>query len=245
MGPPRGGRRAKRETHAVSSAFDRYLREIGSQPLLSREEEAELARRIRAGEQEALDRLVQGNLRFVVSIAKRYQNRGVALSDLVNEGNLGLIRAAGRYDERKGVRFISYAVWWIRQAILQAIAEGPGAGRRGEAPIRHVSLDTPLWESDEACLLDVVPDVESEGPEERANRQALRDVLDSSLTGLPEREERVLRLYFGLDDEEPLTLDEIGSRLRISRERARQLKERALARLRAGVRRSELESYYR
>lgn len=224
----------------MTSAFDRYLKEIGGEPLLSREEEAELARRVREGDEQALSRLVEANLRFVVSIAKRYRNRGVPLSDLVNEGNLGLIRAARRFDERRGVRFISYAVFWVRQAMLQALVEGAEVQGAEEEPLRYVSLDRPLRESQETRLGDVVADESSEGPEARIEAHALRDALDSSLTYLPEREERILRLYFGLDDGEPRSLDEIGRRLRISRERTRQLKERALARLRAHARRGQL-----
>lgn len=227
----------------MASILDTYLKEIGDEPLLTREEEASLARRIRDGDEEALDRLVRGNLRFVVSIAKRYQNRGVPLSDLVNEGNVGLIRAARRFDETKGVRFISYAVWWIRQGILQALRDRRGgAAEDGPVP-QHVSLEASVWESREVRLEDVVPDELNEGPDEAVQRNALRDALDSSLTALPEREETVLRLYFGLDGQDPCTLDEIGSRLRISRERARQLKDRALARLRVGARRGRLEGY--
>lgn len=225
------------------AAFDRYLKEIGAEPLLSREEEAELARRSRAGDEEAAARLVEANLRFVVSIAKRYQNRGLPLSDLVNEGNLGLLRAARRFDERRGVRFISYAVFWVRQAILQALSDaGYGLGPN-EEPIRHVSLEAPIWESQETSLGDVVADDSAGGPEERMEADDLRHALDSSLTCLPEREQLILRLYFGLDDGEPRTLSEIGDRLRISRERARQLKERALARLRIHARRGRLEGY--
>lgn len=221
--------------------MDRYLKEIGTEPLLSREQEAELARRIREGDEEAVGRLVEANLRFVVSIAKRYQNRGVPLSDLVNEGNLGLIRAARRFDERRGVRFISYAVFWVRQAILQAIADGGEARGTEEMRIRHVSLEAPIWESGDMSLEDVVPDESLDGPDERIEADDLRHAVDSSLTCLPEREQLILRLYFGLDDGEPRTLGEIGARLRISRERARQLKERALARLRIRARRGGLE----
>lgn len=225
------------------AAFDRYLKEIGTEPLLSREEEAELARRIREGDEEAVSRLVEANLRFVVSVAKRYQNRGLPLSDLVNEGNLGLLRAARRFDERRGVRFISYAVFWVRQAILQALGDaGYGAGPDDE-PIRHVSLEAPIWASQETSLGDVVADESAGDPDERMEADELRHALDSSLTCLPEREQLILRLYFGLDDGEPRTLSEIGDRLRISRERARQLKERALARLRIHARRGRLEGY--
>lgn len=222
------------------AALDRYLKEIGSEPLLTREEEAELARRIREGDDDALAHLVEANLRFVVSIAKRYQNRGLPLSDLVNEGNLGLIRAARRFDERREVRFISYAVFWVRQAILQALGEADARGPDDER-IRYVSLQAPMWETGEMSLGDVVADESLDGPDERIEADDLRHAVDSSLTCLPEREQLILRLYFGLDDGEPRTLGEIGDRLRISRERARQLKERALARLRVHARRGGLE----
>ncbi|MFQ5888421.1 MAG: RNA polymerase sigma factor RpoD/SigA [Gemmatimonadota bacterium] len=274
----------------ASGSLDLYLREISSHRLLDRQEEVELARRIRAGDREALNRLVRGNLRFVVSVAKRYQNHGVALADLVNEGNLGLIRAAEKFDETKGVRFISYAVWWIRQAILQAIAEQGGIvripvgkadranqvarearslsqqlGRRVSpdeiaaelelsveevrealsAGNGYVSLDAPVSESQDARLLDLIPNSEEETAHERTQRNALRNALESSLTHLPEREALVLRLYFGLEDGEPRTLEQIGSRLGVSRERVRQIKDRALARLRYGARGAVLESFYR
>lgn len=225
-------------------SFENYLREIGSQPLLSRKEEVDLARRIRAGDQAARARLVTSNLRFVVSVAKRYQNRGVALSDLVNEGNLGLIRAAERFDEQKGVRFISYAVWWIRQAILQAIDRARIPGHVQGPPARWVSLDAPLGDDRSARLADVVAD-DGEGPHDEVQRGALREAVDSSLTCLPEREARVLRRYFGLDDGVPATLDQIAREIGVSRERVRQLKDRALARLRSGARRRELEGFHR
>ncbi len=271
-----------------TASLDRYLREIGAEPLLARDEEAELARRIRDGDRQALEKLVAANLRFVVSIAKRYRNRGVSFADLVNEGNVGLIRAAERFDEAKGVRFVSYAVWWIRQAILQAIAEQSHIVRLpasrtatnyqvakslrqlrqefGREPtpdelaaeleltvkeVRealssrqgYVSLDAPVQGSDDASLAEFIADEESADPDDQTERDALRDALDSSLTGLPEREQMVLRLYFGLDDGEPRTLEEIGRKLGVTRERVRQLKERALGRLRHGARGRYLEGF--
>ncbi len=272
----------------ATASLDRYLSEIGAEPLLAREEEAELAKRIRAGDRAALDRLVAANLRFVVSIAKRYRNRGVSLADLVNEGNVGLIRAAERFDEGKGVRFVSYAVWWIRQAILQAIAEQSNIvrvpasraathsqvarssrrlrqefGREPtaeelaaelELPIKdvrealtsrqgYVSLDAPVQGSDDASLAEFIPDKDGADADERTQREALKNALDSSLTALPDREQLVLRLYFGLDDGEPRTLEEIGKELGVTRERVRQLKERALSRLRHGARGRFLEGF--
>jgi RNA polymerase primary sigma factor len=272
----------------ATASLDRYLSEIGAEPLLAREEEAELARRIRAGDRAALDRLVAANLRFVVSIAKRYRNRGVSLADLVNEGNVGLIRAAERFDESKGVRFVSYAVWWIRQAILQAIAQQSHIVRvpasraatsnqvaRSSRQLRqefgreptaeelaaelqlsikevrealatrqaYVSLDAPVQGSEDASLAEFIPDDDGPEADDRTEREALRDALDSSLTALPEREQFVLRLYFGLDDGEPRTLEEIGRELGVTRERVRQLKERALSRLRHGARGRYLEGF--
>jgi len=272
-----------------SASLDLYLREIGAHPLLDREQEIELARRIRAGDRQALDQLVAANLRFVVAVAKRYRKRGVALADLVNEGNLGLMRAAEKFDETRGVRFITYAVWWIRQAILRAINEqsrivrvpsgrvglasqvqrmardlGQQFGRRPtpdeiaielDLPIGvvreamaddggYLSLDAPLGGEGESRLLDLVAD-EAESPAERAQNQALREALEASLTYLDEREAMVLRRYFGLDGADPTTLEEIGRGLGITRERVRQIKDRALARLRAGAPGSVLESFYR
>jgi RNA polymerase primary sigma factor len=261
-------------------SLDLYLREIAGHPILSREDEVELAREIRKGDPQALNRLVASNLRFVVTVAKRYRNHGVAFADLVNEGNLGLIRAARRFDETKGVRFISYAVWWIRQAMMQAIAEqsrivripvgrmdeanrvvrtsrrlSQELGRRPtpeevgleldlspEAVQRalsmhsgYVSLDAPVPDTEDTSMLELIPDREGEEPEERTQREALRDVLEASLTHLPEREARILKLYFGLDGEEPHTLEQIGSEFSVSRERIRQIKDRALVRLRLGA----------
>ncbi len=219
--------------------FERYLRDIGRQHLLTREEEVELARRSREGDERARRRLVSANLRFVVSIAKRYRHSGLSLGDLVNEGNLGLLRAAARYDETRGVRFVSYAAWWVRQAIIQAILasrDPPGPG--GKA---RVSIDEPLGAG--LPLREVLPDERSEPPERRILDSDLRDAIDSSLTDLPEREERVLRLYFGLDGGRPLALGELGEHLGVTRERARQIKERALSRLRAGAGRHGLSAY--
>lgn len=222
--------------------FERYLRDIGRERLLSREEEVELARRARAGDEVARRRLVSANLRFVVSVAKRYRGRGLSLADLVNEGNLGLLRAAERFDETRGVRFVSYAVWWVRQSILQAIARD--AGPSDEAgPLERLSLDEPLDPEAGATLEEVVPDERAVSPDARAHEEALRHAVDASLMALPEREQLVLRLYFGLDGEPPLALAEIGRRLGVSRERARQIKDRALVLLRAGAGRHGLDRF--
>jgi len=277
----------RRGTYEEGS-LDQYLREISAYPLLGREEEAELARRIREGDEEALDKLVRSNLRFVVSVAKKYQNQGVALGDLINEGNLGLIRAARKFDETKGIKFISYAVWWIRQAILQALAEQSrivrvplnraGAlhriGRRSSVLLQelgreptveeiadeldlsheevqrtlaisqsHLSLDAPITPGEDNRLLDYLPDQFSPGPDDETYDRALSTTIEEALGTLKEREARILRLYFGLDGQEAMTLEEIGSLLGITRERVRQIKEKALARLRHASRSRYLETF--
>ena len=226
----------------MARLFEYYLNDIGRHRILTREEEAELARRSRSGDEAARRRLVSANLRFVVSTAKRYRYRGLPLADLVNEGNLGLLRAAERFDESHGVRFVSYAIWWIRQAIVQAIARNAEAGDRG-GPRKRVSLDEPYTPNSPTPLCEFVPDDRSDTPEQRVLRGGLRDALDSSLTDLPEREEVVLRLYYGLDGDAPATLRQVGERLGVTRERTRQIKERALARLRAGAGRHGLDAY--
>jgi RNA polymerase primary sigma factor len=269
-------------------ALDQYLREISAYPLITREREAELAVRIHAGDQDALDTLVRSNLRFVVSVAKKYQNQGVSLSDLINEGNLGLIRAAHKFDETKGIKFISYAVWWIRQAILQALAEQSRIvrvplnragdlhriGKRASALLQelgreataaeiaegmdltveevkrtmsiqqtHVSLDAPVTPGEDNRLLDYIADDESQAPDQQIFGKALSQVIEESLGALKEREAKIVRLYFGLDGSEPMTLEEIGETLGITRERVRQIKEKALSRLRHVSRARALESF--
>lgn len=254
-----------------------YLREIARYPLLTREQEAKLAARIRKGDSAALQRLVCSNLRFVVSVAKKYHNERMSLSDLIDEGNLGLMRAAERFDERRQTRFISYAVWWIRQAILQALADqshiiriplsratalhrvGRAANALGQSLGRtptqeeisasmegsertiadtmqltrvYVSLDAPLGSAEDARLLDYLPDDMSPAPDEEMAETGRQEFVRDALTRLKGREATVLRLYFGFDGNEPLTLEEIGSRLGVTRERVRQIKERALFRLR-------------
>ncbi len=272
------------------SSLDQYLKEISAYKLLTRDQEVELAKHIKQGDDEALDTLVRSNLRFVVSVAKKYQNQGVALSDLINEGNLGLIRAAHKFDETKGIKFISYAVWWIRQAILQALAEQSrivrvplnraGAlhriGKRSalllqelgreptveeladeldisEDEVRrtlslsqtHLSLDAPLTPGEDNRLLDYLPDQFSPGPDDEAFDRALLNTVEDALGTLKERESRILRLYFGLDGHEPMTLEEIGSLLGVTRERVRQIKEKALLRLRHASRARFLETFMR
>jgi RNA polymerase primary sigma factor len=278
---------ARKGTYDESS-LDQYLKEISAYPLLKREDEVDLAQRIRTGDEEALDKLVRSNLRFVVSVAKKYQNQGVALGDLINEGNLGLIRAAHKFDETKGIKFISYAVWWIRQAILQALAEQSrivrvplnraGAlhriGKRSSSLFQelgreptvdelaneldlshdeiqrtlaisqsHLSLDAPLTPGEDNRLLDYLPDQFSPGPDDETYDRALCDTIEEALGTLKEREAKILRLYFGLEGKEPMTLEEIGAVLGITRERVRQIKEKALVRLRHASRARFLETF--
>ncbi len=269
-------------------SLDQYLREISRYPLITRADEGELAKRIKQQSQEALEKLVRSNLRFVVSVAKKYQNQGVSLSDLINEGNLGLIRAAHKFDETKGIKFISYAVWWIRQAILQALAEQSRIvrvplnragtlhriGKRSSALLQelgreptveeiadgmditqeevaktlsisqsHLSLDAPLTPGEDNKLLDYLPDTQKPGPDDETFERALSESIEEVLKTLKEREAKILRLYFGLDGKEPMTLEEIGGMMGITRERVRQIKEKALARLRHVSRARALESF--
>ncbi len=277
-----------RKSQYDEGSLDQYLRDISVYPLITREEEVTLAQRIRKSDQEALDKLVRSNLRFVVSVAKKYQNQGVSLSDLINEGNLGLIRAAHKFDETKGIKFISYAVWWIRQSILQALAEQSrivrvplnraGAlhriGKRASALLQelgrqpthleiaaglditeeevaktmlisqvHLSLDAPMTPGEDNRLLDYLPDTTNRTPDELTFEKALTEAIEESLSGLKERESKILRLYFGLDGEDPMTLEDIGTLLGITRERVRQIKEKALLKLRHNSRRRALESF--
>ena len=269
-------------------SLDQYLREISQYPLITREDEVFLAQQIKQACQESLDKLVRSNLRFVVSVAKKYQNQGVSLADLINEGNLGLIRAAHKFDETKGIKFISYAVWWIRQAILQALAEQSRIvrvplnragtlhriGKRSSSLLQelgreptveeiaegldisreevaktmsisqsHLSLDAPLTPGEDNKLLDYLPDNQNPGPDDETFEHALSESIDEVLKTLKEREAKILRLYFGLDGKEPMTLEEIGGMMGITRERVRQIKEKALARLRHVSRARALESF--
>ncbi len=282
------GRVGSRRSGYDEGSLDKYLRDISAYPLISREEEVSLAQRIHQGEHEALDKLVRSNLRFVVSVAKKYQNQGVSLSDLINEGNLGLIRAAHKFDETKGIKFISYAVWWIRQAILQALAEQSRIvrvplnragtlhriGKRASMLLQelgreathaeiadgmditveevaktmsisqtHLSLDAPMSPGEDNRLLDYLPDNLNPTPDEQTFEKALTASIEEALGSLKEREAKILRLYFGLEGEEPMTLEQIGALLGITRERVRQIKEKALSRLRHVSRARALESY--
>ncbi len=266
-----------RGNRSDEGSLDIYLRDISRYPLISQAEEVRLAQRIRQGDEEALDTLVRSNLRFVVSVAKKYQNQGVSLADLINEGNLGLIRAAHKFDETRNIKFISYAVWWIRQAILQALAEqsrivrvplnragalhriskrtstlqqelgrDPTAGEIAEGMDLeveevertmaisqvHLSLDSPMSAGEENHLIDHLADALDRGSDAEAMDHALTESIETVFKGLRDREVRILRLYFGLDSSEPLTLEEIGEIMGITRERVRQIKERALVQLR-------------
>ena len=268
-----------RSSAPASDSLGLYLGEISAFPILTPEEECVLGARARAGDEDAIDALVRGNLRFVVSVAKKYQNRGLSLLDLINEGNLGLMRAARRFDERRGVRFISYAVWWVRQALLQAVADqgrliriplhhagklarlGREARRLeqelGRVPTRdevagesalsarelastaammqtYLSLDAPSGDGATSHLLDVTADHHVPPADVEVVAAALDDTVAAALSTLPPRDATILRLYFGFEDGEPLTLEEIGARLGITRERVRQIKEKALTKVRRG-----------
>jgi len=269
----------KRGPSFDEGSLDQYLREISRYPLIPQSEEVTLAQRIRKGEEEALDKLVRSNLRFVVSVAKKYQNQGVSLADLINEGNLGLIRAAHKFDETKGIKFISYAVWWIRQAILSALAR---QGRTVRVPLNRtadlsriikaseilrqklnrepspeelsqltglsvdvvqslaalntsdVRLDAPMDPEGDRSLIERFVADEMPDTEEEAMNRFLTDEIEQALSTLPPRDAKVLRLYFGLEGGREHTLEEIGSMLGVTRERVRQLRDRALKRLREG-----------
>ncbi|MFN3306947.1 MAG: RNA polymerase sigma factor RpoD/SigA [Candidatus Kapaibacteriota bacterium] len=280
----------KQYTNRESQSLDKYLQEIGKYELLAPEEEVELAKKIKRGGPEAenaLERLVKANLRFVVSVAKQYQNQGLTLGDLINEGNLGLIKAATRFDETKGFKFISYAVWWIRQSILQALAEQsrivrlplnrvgalnkigkkfseleqkferePTASELAEqldmsvADIhetikiagRHLSVDQPLPQNEDNRLLDVLPNDQQPAPDHQLMVESLRIEIENLLSTLPEREAEVLRLFYGIGTP-ALTLEEIGEKFNLTRERVRQIKEKAIRRLRHSNRCQGLKAY--
>lgn len=281
---------AKQVTNRETASLDKYLQEIGRVDLITADEEVELARRIKLGDRLALERLTKANLRFVVSVSKQYQNQGLALPDLINEGNLGLIKAAERFDETRGFKFISYAVWWIRQSILQALAEQARIVRlplnkigtinkinrafseleqRNERPPtaeelaefldcsvndvkqsmmnsgRHVSMDAGLIEGEETSsnLYDVLPNDSLPGPEDRLVIESLQKDIERSLSTLTGREGDIIRLYYGLDGVYPLTLEEIGERFDLTRERVRQIKEKAIRRLKH-TSRSKMLKYY-
>jgi len=277
------------QSQSGNRSLDVYLHEINRTPLLTREQEQEVARRIRKGDKTALDKLVKANLRFVVSIAKQYSNQGLPLEDLINDGNLGLIKAAHRFDEKRGFKFISYAVWWIRQAMLQSLAEHSRIVRLplnragtlyrigkvsrqldqelGRAPSAkeiakklklseeevedtmhiantHVSLDDPYsTDQDDTSLVDYLQDDHAAMPDEETYERALSDDMEKALGTLSERERLILSMYFGINGEAPLTLEEIGKELGLTRERIRQIKEKAIIRLRHSSRSKFLKGY--
>ncbi|MBS1488675.1 MAG: RNA polymerase sigma factor RpoD/SigA [Bacteroidetes bacterium] len=279
---------SKQITNRESQSLDKYLQEIGKVDLLTPDEEVELAKRIKEGDQIALEKLTKANLRFVVSVAKQYQNQGLSLGDLINEGNLGLIKAAQRFDETRGFKFISYAVWWIRQSILQALAEQSRIVRlplnrvgslnkisktfseleqkyeREPSPEelaevlevttaevvdtmkisgRHVSMDAPFVQGEENSLLDVLENDSEETPDSGLITDSLRREVQRALSTLTQREADVITLYFGLNGEHAMTLEEIGEKFSLTRERVRQIKEKAIRRLRHTSRSKALKPY--
>ncbi|WP_068474927.1 sigma-70 family RNA polymerase sigma factor [Saccharicrinis aurantiacus] len=274
-------------TNRESASLDKYLQEIGREDLITVEEEVELAQRIKKGDQIALEKLTRANLRFVVSVAKQYQNQGLSLPDLINEGNLGLIKAAEKFDETRGFKFISYAVWWIRQSILQALAEQSRIVRlplnqvgslnkinkayskfeqenerkpspeeladKLELPVdkvsdtlrvsgRHISVDAPFVEGEDNSLLDVLVNGDSPNADKALINESLAREIERALATLTERESDIVKLFFGIQTQE-MTLEEIGERFGLTRERVRQIKEKAIRRLRHTSRSKLLKSY--
>jgi len=276
-------------TNRESQSLEKYLQEIGKVELISPDEEVQLAGRIKQGDQAALDKLTKANLRFVVSVAKQYQNQGLSLPDLINEGNLGLIKAAQRFDETRGFKFISYAVWWIRQSILQALAEQsrivrlplnkvgltnriqkaysqleqeferePSAEELAEVleleieeisatlgiGARHVSMDTPLSEGEESTLIDVLENPNAESADGNIeHKESLKQEIDRSLKTLTERQKEVICFFFGIGVDHPMSLEDIGSRFNLTRERVRQIKDKAITKLKTNSRSKALRTY--
>ena len=275
-------------TNRDSASLDKYLQEIGREELITAEDEVELARKIRQGDQKALEKLVKANLRFVVSVSKQYQNQGLTLPDLINEGNLGLIKAAQRFDETRGFKFISYAVWWIRQSILQAIAEQARIVRlplnqvgslnrinkafskleqeferepsvdelahileMGEDKVidsmkisgRHVSVDAPFRDDEDGNLLDVLANNDAPNSDLLLMNESLQREIGRSLSTLTDKEQEVLRMFFGIGITHPLSLEEIGEKFILTRERVLQIKEKAIRRLRHSSRSNLLKTY--
>lgn len=278
---------SKSITNRESASLEKYLQEIGHQDLLTADEEVELAQQIRKGDRKALERLTKANLRFVVSVAKQYQNKGLSLPDLINEGNLGLIKAAERYDETRGFKFISYAVWWIRQSILQAIAEQSRIVRlplnqvgsvnriarelnkfeqenerkpsveemadRIDLPeekiaeamkinTNHVSMDAPFADGEDNSLLDFLPNTDSPSTDNVLDQESLRTEIGRVLDVLNDREQKVIKAFFGIGMQE-MTLEEIGDKYNLTRERVRQIKEKAIHRLRYNTKSKTLKTY--
>ena len=274
-------------TNRESASLDKYLQEIGREELVTPDDEVELAQRIRMGDQEALEKLTRANLRFVVSVAKQYQNQGLSLPDLINEGNLGLIKAAEKFDETRGFKFISYAVWWIRQSILQALAEQSRIVRLPLNQVgslnkinkalskfeqeyerqpsneelsemidvpkdkisdtlrvgsRHVSVDAPFVEGEDNSLLDVLPNDDSPSADKGLVNESLNTEIERALSTLTDREREIIKSFFGIGCQE-MTLEEIGERFGLTRERVRQIKEKAIRRLKSPSRSKLLKSY--
>ena len=278
----------KQVTNRETASLDKYLHDIGKVELITAEEEVELARKIKEGDRAALEKLTTANLRFVVSVAKQYQNQGLSLPDLINEGNLGLIKAAQRFDETRGFKFISYAVWWIRQSILQALAEQsrivrlplnkigtinkinkayayleqeyerePRADEIAsllditEAEVkdsmrnssRHLSMDASLTQDKDNNMYDVLKSEDSPTPDKELLRDSLRTEINRTISTLPPREADIIKLYFGLESKHPMTLEEIGEKFDLTRERVRQIKEKALRRLKNQAKCKNLKAY--
>jgi RNA polymerase primary sigma factor len=278
----------KQVTNRDTPSLDKYLHEIGKEELITAEEEVDLARLIKKGDGEALDKLIKANLRFVVSVSKQYQNQGLSLPDLINEGNLGLIKAAQRFDETRGFKFISYAVWWIRQSILQALAEQARIVRLPLNKIgsinkinrafsqleqvyerepsvqeiaqalemapdevkeslkssgRHVSMDAPITSEEEGSMYDVMTNRDTPSPDKGLINDSLRREIERALSTLTHREANIIRLYFGLNGKHAHTLEEIGEEFNLTRERVRQIKEKAIKRLKNATRCRNLKAY--
>jgi RNA polymerase primary sigma factor len=278
----------KQVTNRDTPSLDKYLHEIGKEELINAEEEVELARRIKKGDQTALNKLIKANLRFVVSVSKQYQNQGLSLPDLINEGNLGLIKAAQRFDETRGFKFISYAVWWIRQSILQALAEqarivrlplnkigsinkinrtfadleqkyerepsvqeiasvldmAPEEVKESlKSSSRHVSMDAPLSQEEDGTMYDVMLSPDTPPPDKGLLNDSLRKEIERALATLTYREANIIRLYYGLNGKHPHTLEEIGEEFSLTRERVRQIKEKAIKRLKNATRCKNLKAY--
>lgn len=279
---------AKSITNRDSTSIDLYLQEIAKEELLTVDEEVQLAQRIRQGDRQALEKLVRANLRFVVSVAKQYQNQGLTLQDLIDEGNIGLIKAAYKFDETRGFKFISYAVWWIRQSILQAIAEqsrivriplnqigalnkvikeasyleqklerAPSVDELADVLSlpedkiaetlrlsgKHVSVDAPVQADEDTPLIDLLENKESPRADKDLDHESLKKDLERALSTLTERERTVIKMFYGIDRSHPLTLEEIAAKLNITKEGARQIKERALHRLKQNQRSKILKQY--
>ena len=279
-------------THSITNrdikSLDKYLQDICSEELLTPEQEVQLAQRIKQGDQAALERLTKANLRFVVSVAKQYQNQGLSLPDLINEGNVGLIKAAKRFDETRGFKFISYAVWWIRQSILQAIAENSrivrlpsnqlGALNKLKKEIskleqqlerppseeelaemldipedkikaimgisgRHVSIDAPLASDEDVNFVDVLPNEDTPPTDDKLMQESLSQEIERCLSTLTEIEREVIRMYFGIGQPPPLSLDEIAMKFNLTRERVRQIKEKGIKRLKTSSKSKHLKAY--